>query len=200
MERFRSQPGSLLILPTATMGEHIGHSLAREGFPVRPRDICTLAQFLDRCASTAAAPAPLLDLFIEQALEKLRPQRFMDVAGFPGFRRALAELFEQAPVATLPADLADLQAEIERNLNIRGMGLRHQRLKSAADALRAETLPKKIILDGFFTLSAAETALVVAMGVHAAVTMTLPDWPGAQTLRNILLSRGFEEQRLDRKS
>jgi len=196
MERFRSQPGSLLILPTATMVEHIGHSLARSGFPVRPRDICTLAQFLDRCAPTGSAPAALLDLLIEQALEKLRPQRFMDVAGFPGFRRALAELFEQAPVATLPPDLADLQAEVERNLNIRGMGLRHQRLRSAADVLRAGTLPRNIILDGFFTLSAAETTLAVALAGHAAVTMTLPDWPGAQTLRNILLSHGFEEQRL----
>jgi len=196
MERFRSQPGSLLILPTATMVEHIGHSLAREGFPVRPRDICTLAQFLDRCSPTAAAPAPLLDLVIEQALETLRPQRFMDVAGFPGFRRALAELFEQAPVATLPPDLADLQAEVERSLNVRGMGLRHQRLSSAADALRAETLPRNIILDGFFTLSSTETALVVALASHTSVAMTLPDWPGAQALRNILLSHGFEEQRL----
>ena len=196
MERFRSQPGSLLILPTATMVEHIGHSLAREGFPVRPRDICTLAQFLDRCAATAAAPAPLLDLFIQQAVEKLRPQRFMDVAGFPGFRRALAELFEQAPAATLPADLADLQAEVERSLNVRGLSLRHQRLRSVADALQEEIVPKNIILDGFFTLSAAETALVVGLAGQAAVTITLPDWPGAQTLRHILLLHGFEEQRL----
>lgn len=178
------------------MVEHIGHSLAREGFPVRPRDICTLAQFLDRFAATAAAPVSLLDLLIEQAVERLRPQRFMDVAGFPGFRRALAELFEQAPAATLPADLADLQAEVERLLNIRGLSLRHQRLRSAADALNAEVVPKNIILDGFFTLSAAETALVVGLAGQAAVTITLPDWPGAQTVRNVLLLHGFEEQRL----
>jgi RecB family exonuclease len=177
------------------MVEHIGHSLAREGFPVRPREICTLAQFLDRCSLAAAAPPPLLDLFIEQALEKLRPQRFMDVAGFPGFRRALAELFEQAPVATLPPDLADLQAEVECNLNVRGMGLRHQRLKSAA-ALPAKSFPKNIILDGFFTLSAAETAFVVALAGHSEVTITLPDWPGGQAFRSVLLSSGFEEQRL----
>ena len=54
----------------------------------------------------AAAPAALLDLLIEQALERLRPERFTAVAGFPGFRRALAELFEEAPAAVLPADLA----------------------------------------------------------------------------------------------
>ena len=196
MERFRSRPGSLLVLPTATMVEHIGHSLARSGVPVRPGEICTLAHFLDQCSLAAAAPAPLLDLLIEQALEKLRPPRFLDVVGFPGFRRALAELFEEAPAAALPPDLEDLQAEVERNLKVRGMGLRHQRLRSAVDALRAETLPKNIILDGFFTLSAAETALVVGLGGRGPVTITLPDWPGAQGLRNTLLSGGFEEQRL----
>jgi ATP-dependent helicase/DNAse subunit B len=120
----------------------------------------------------------------------------MDVAGFLGFRRALAELFEQVPLAALPADLADLQEDVERNLNDRGMGLRHRRLRNAAEALRADSLPKNIILDGFFTLSAAETALAVALGGYASVTITLPDWPGAQALRNSLLSRGFEEQRL----
>lgn len=195
MERFRSEAGSLLILPTATMVDHVRHSLARSGFPIRPGAICTLAQFLEQFSLAAAAPAPVLDLFLEQALEKLRLQRFLDVAGFPGFRGALAELFEQASPATLPGDLADLQEEVECQLKVRGMGLRYQRLMNAADTLRAETLPKNIVLDGFFTLSGAETALIVALGRHAAVTITLPYWPGAQDLRNILLANGFEEQR-----
>src|SRR5205814_1341792 len=114
----------------------------------------------------------------------------------PGFRRALAELLEQAPSATLPVDLADLQVEVERNLNVRGMGFRYQRLRNAADALPSQPAPQNIILDGFFTLSAAETALVVALGGRTAVTITLPDWPGAQALRSVLLANGFDETRL----
>jgi ATP-dependent helicase/DNAse subunit B len=93
-------------------------------------------------------------------------------------------------------DLGDLEAEVERNLSVRGMGLRHQRLRSAADALPVETLPERIILDGFFTLSAAEAALVLALAGHTSITITLPDWPGAQSLRNSLLSRGFQDQQL----
>ena len=129
------------------MVEHIRHSLARSGFPVRPREICTLAHFLDESAPEAAAPAALLVLLIEQALERLKPERFSAVANFPGFRRALAELFEKAPAQDLPPDLADVADEIERNLKVRGLGLRNSRLKSAHPVVPS------VILDGFFSLS-----------------------------------------------
>ena len=197
LERFKSQSDRLLIVPTATMAEHIRHSLVRSGFPVRPREICTLANWLDP-ENKAAVPAPLLDLLIEQALERLRPERFHAVAGFPGFRRALAELFEHVPSQALPADIMSLEAEVERNLKTRGLGLRHARLASAAEALRAGALAvrENIVLDGFFTLSTAETELVAAMGERADVTVTLPDWPGSQALRKLLVSSGFVERRL----
>jgi len=198
LEQFRSQSGSLLIVPTATMVEHIRHMLARSGFPVRPRQICTLAKWLEDGLAEAAAPAALLDLLIEQALERLRPERFTAVAGFPGFRRALADLFEQAPPAAIPEDLAALEEDVERNLRARGFGLRHARLRSAAEAVRAgdRVLPPKVILDGFFTLSTEETKLVLALGERSSVTITLPDWPGSQAVRAVLLSSGFDEQRL----
>src|ERR1019366_502706 len=114
----------LLIVPTATMAEHTRHALsrsdARSEFPVRPREIRTLAHCLEEWSPYGPAPAPLLDLLIEQALEKLRPDRFAAVAGFPGFRRALADLFQEAPPAALPADLASIAEEIERSLKARG--------------------------------------------------------------------------------
>jgi RecB family exonuclease len=192
LEHFRSQTNRLLIVPTATMAEHARHRLARSGFPVRPSEIRTLAHCLEDWSPQGPAPAPLLDLLIEQALEKLRLDRFAAVAGFPGFRRALAELFQEAPPGALPADLACLEEDVERNLKGRGLGLRHSRLGSAAPSV----LPENIILDGFFTLSAAETELLLALSERAGVTITLPDWPGSQAVRKTLLSAGFEEQRL----
>jgi hypothetical protein len=198
LERFKSQPDNLLIVPTATMAEHIGHSLARSGYPVRPRVIHTLAHWIEEWSPEGGASAALLDLVIEQALETLRPARFTAVAGFPGFRRALAELFEQAPASDLPPDLAILAQEIEHKLKARGLGLRHARLAGAVEAVRKSlrALPAGIIFDGFFALSAAETELVLALGQRTGVTMTLPDWPGSQTLRKILLAAGFADQRL----
>jgi hypothetical protein len=196
LERFQSQANRLLIVPTATMAEHTRHALsrseARSGFPVRPREIRTLAHCLEEWSPDGPAPAPLLDLLIERALEELRPERFAGVSGFPGFRRALANLFEESPKAVLPADLAALEEDVERNLEARGLGLRHSRLRSAAPAV----LPANVILDGFFTLSAAETELILALGERTSVTITLPDWPGSQAVRKTLLSGGFEEHRL----
>jgi len=174
------------------MAEHARHAMSRAGFPVRPREIRTLAQCLEEWSSHGHAPAPLLDLLVERALEKLRPDRFAAVAGFPSFRRALAELFQEAPPAALPADLASIAEELEGNLTVRGLGLRHARLRGASLAV----LPANVILDGFFTLSAAETDLILAIGARADVTITLPDWTGSQAVRKTLLSAGFEEHRL----
>jgi ATP-dependent helicase/DNAse subunit B len=200
MEHFRSQPNRLLIVPTATMVEHVRHALSRSGtpsaFPIRPREIRTLANCLEDWSSEAVAPAALLDLLIEQALDRLRPERFTAVLGFPGLRRALAELFEQAPPEALPEDLAELEEEIERNLTTRGLGLRHARLKNAAEAILSGTNLPLIILDGFFTFSAAETQLVLALADRTSVIVTLPDWQGSQAVRKILLASGFAEQRL----
>lgn len=179
------------------MAEHSRHALARSGYPVRPRQICTLANFLDQWSPEAAAPAPLLDLLIEQALERLRPERFTAVAGFPGLRAALAGIFDESPPVILPADLAGLQAEVERSLTARGLALRHRRLAGAARALRADAarVAPNVVVDGFFTLADAETALIMAMAERSDVTITLPDWPGSQAARKTLLSAGFAEQR-----
>ena len=59
LEHFRSQTNRLLIVPTATMAEHTRHLLARSGFPVRPREIRTLANCLEDWSPMAAAPAAL---------------------------------------------------------------------------------------------------------------------------------------------
>ena len=58
------------------MVEHIRHSLARSGFPVRPSEIRTLAHCLEEWSPQGPVPAPLLDLLIEQVLERRRPERF----------------------------------------------------------------------------------------------------------------------------
>ena len=183
------------------MVEHVRHALARSGacsgYPVRPREIRTLATALEAWCPQAAAPPALLDLFIEQALGRLRPERFTAVAEFPGFRRALADLFEHVSPQALPADILSLEEDVERNLKARGLGLRYARLRSAAEALRnAGGMLPDVTLDGFFTLSAAETELVLALGGRTNVTITLPDWPGSQAVRETLRSAGFGEQRL----
>jgi RecB family exonuclease len=189
LDRFLARPDSLLLAPTATMAEHVRHELARANVAVRPSRIVTLAQFLDQCTRLAAAPEPVLDLLIEEALERIRPPDFAAVAGFPGFRRAVAKIFEEASAGALSGDLLALFREVEAGLAARGMALRNVRLRDARPSP-----PAHVALDGFFSFAPAELALIEASG--ASVTVTLPDWPGAAPARERLLALGFAEQRL----
>ena len=180
------------------MAEHMRHWLARSGVPVRPGDVRTLAALLDEQSVQAAAPAAVVDGIIEQALDTLRPVRFAAVSEFAGFRRALADVFEEAPAAVLPAELAALQNDVQARLQLRGLGLRHIRLRSAAESLRSGSglVPSNVVLDGFFTLSPAELDFILTLAERTNASITLPDWPGSQAVRKVLLAAGFEEQRL----
>ncbi len=180
------------------MAEHTRHRLARSGISVRPRDVCTLASLLEEWCVLAAAPGAVLDAMVEQALDVLRPAKFGAVSEFAGFRRALADLFEEAPAGGLPADLGVMEEDVQRRLELRGLGLRHIRLRSAAETLRNgfDLVPPGLVLDGFFTLSSAELDFILALAQRTHVSITLPEWPGSQSVRNILLEAGFAEQRL----
>ncbi|MGH9591640.1 MAG: hypothetical protein ACRD5L_01010, partial [Bryobacteraceae bacterium] len=160
-------PDSLLVVPTATMAEHMRHNLARSRLAVRPGAIQTLAHVLDEWAPQGEAPKPLLQLLISQALDRVRPERFAPVAGFPGFVRALADLFDEVPGAvSLSGDLARLYIDVEQQLGARSLAFRNARILAAADRYRPAG---PIAFEGFFTLNAAEVALVRAMSSGTGV-------------------------------
>jgi ATP-dependent helicase/DNAse subunit B len=190
LEHFRSMAGSHLIVPTATMAEHLRHELARSGFRVRPSRVGTLAQLLDSWDVPKAASQPLLHSLISVALERLRPERFAAVSEFRGFHSAVSNLFEEAPPEAL-GDLQDVFRAVEADLAARGLALRNARLRAAAGVVRsgAAILPTQIVFDGFFTLSAAELDLVEALASQTSVIVTLP-----QTVRR-LESAGFSVRR-----
>jgi RecB family exonuclease len=193
VESFLARPGALLLVPTATMAEHLRHQLARAGAAVRPSAIQTLGGFLDQWSPAAAVPLPLLHLLLERALARLRIRRFERVADLPGFIAALARALSDPLPASAPADLRRLRVEIGGELAARGMAWREQRLRLAAERAPA----RETLLDGFFTLSEEETAFAAALGNRAPVTLTLPDWEGASSARAALLAAGFEERRFD---
>ncbi len=191
MERFHSIAGSVLIGPSATQAEHVRHQLARAGFALRPSRITTLAGFLESRAP--AAPSNfLLHLAIKEALARLRPVRFAPIAEDFGFLEALTRLAQEAPAEAVDGDLAGIFREVERALTARGFALPRRRLLEAAKDPGA--LPPHLVFDGFFSFSPAERNFLAALAARTAVTVTLPDWPGADETRRGLLSRGFREQ------
>jgi len=171
------------------MAEHTRHKLARSGFALRPQAVRTLAHVLNDWSPLGEAGKPLLHFLITQALERIRPARFAAVAGFPGFVRALAELFDEIPTAgALTGDLARLFIDVEQELAARSLAFRNARVIAAADHAQSAGL---VVFDGFFTLAAAEVELVLALSKRTDVAVTLPDWPGAEQARLALVTAGF---------
>jgi RecB family exonuclease len=75
---------------------------------------------------------------MERALERQRPQRFQEVAEFPGVVRSLVSLFNEAPASRMPDDIARLFNEIERELTSRGMAPHRVRLAALGETEEIE--------------------------------------------------------------
>ncbi len=189
LDLFHAHAGVQLIVPTATMAEHLRHQFARRGLAVRPQAVGTLAHFLDAWSPLAEAPAGLVQFLLKRALDRQQPERFRESSEFPGFVRSLAALFAEAPAEALPADVRRLFGTVSAELAARGMAPRHARISAAAERIGAGglRLPTRIVFDGFFRFSPQEIALLIALSGQTEVAVTAPE-PVAE-----LLEAGFEE-------
>jgi hypothetical protein len=95
---------------------------------------------------------------------------------------------------------AEVLARVERSLESRGMALRSERLRVAATRVQANGLPgiRRVLADGFFTLSPAELLLLDAVRRHVDVSVTLPEWSGSMEARAALRAMGLEEHPCER--
>ncbi len=181
-----------LLVPTATMAEHLEHRLAREGLILRRRTIQTLSGFVtDVTPDLRQASETTLYLMVEQAARRIRRPEFERVAGMAGFYAAAARIIEEFSsagcdsarlAACLPdAPLAEAFLEIyrctERELERRRMVLRARRIQIAAARIDAEGTGGigAIWLDGFHALPDPELQLIAALARHAEVTLTSED-------------------------
>ena len=206
-----------LVVPTATMAEHLRHRLAREGYVFRPGSIVTLSRFL---ATTAGESREItragLCLAVECALARLRPRAFERVGALAGFQSAIAALIEEvsssgagsetlatAIAREAPGDeaaraFAQVYAAVEEEIARGGNVLHGARLRQAGEWLRWNGMAGlgRVFFDGFFTLNDPELALVDALRHHTDVTLSLPAWPGSERARTLLRRMGFAEQRV----
>lgn len=207
-----------LLVPTATMAEHLGNQLAREGYVFPPEVISTLTRFLAGGArGPRQAPAAALPLLVEAVLIRRAPAAFAKVAGYAGFAVSLARLIEEfdsagcdverlsglaarvSPGGGVVAGFLDIWREVRDELDRREWVLRGNLLGRMAGQIQAEGVPgvNRIFFDGFFSMTGPEIAVADALGAHVPVTITLPAWSGAEVAREALLGRGFRETRLE---
>jgi len=206
-----------LLVPTATMAEHLRNQLAREGFAFPPELVSTLTRFLAGYSKgLEQAPPAALPLIVETALSRRAPAAFAKVAGFAGFSTYLARLIEDfASVGCGVERLSGLVARLglagpivsgfleiyraaEVELRKRGWLLRGELLSCLASRIQSGPVPgvARVFFDGFLSMTDPELEVAGALAAHADVTVTLPAWSGADAARETLLKIGFREEQL----
>ena len=198
-----------LLVPTATLAQHLQNQVAREGFLLRRGLIQTLHGFVEQWAGDAPeAPQEVLYLIVEAAVRRMNRREFAGVAQFPGFCSSLAQtigefsaagcdsarLATHLPEAPLAAAFLAVYQEVDRELERRGLILRAKRLERAAERIEREgTLGIRTIwLDGFHAVPDPELRVIAALGRHAEVTLTLAESDAR------LHAAGFREERMPR--
>jgi ATP-dependent helicase/DNAse subunit B len=200
-----------LLVPTATMAQHLQNRLARDGFVFSPALVQTLSGFVDEWADgLPQVPDAVLYLVVEQAVERARRTEFARVAHLPGFAASVARtigefasagcdstrLARHLPDAPLAAAFLAVYREVDRELERRGLWLRARRLEHAAERIAREGTKgiRRIWMDGFHALPDPELRVIAALGRHAELTLTLTDTDLTEDSRGRLVSIGFEEE------
>ncbi len=215
-EALRAQdPAVRLLVPTATLAQHLQNRLAREGLVFSPAVVQTLSGFVDAwAADLPQAPDAVLYLIVGQAIAHVRRREFAQVAHMPGFCASvartigefasagcdsarLARFLPEAPLG--PAFLA-VYREVDRELERRGLALRGRRLEHAAERIRREGTPgiRTVLMDGFHALPDPELRVIEALGCHADLTLTLTDTDLTDAARARLFAMGFGRQEMPR--
>jgi ATP-dependent helicase/DNAse subunit B len=154
-------------------------------------------------------------MLVEKCIPRLNLPEFTKVASLTGFHARLAKTIDECATAGCDVDtlrqqfpaggvsraLAEVYAEVNRELDQRALGLRSARLLHAAACIQEAGAGglKTIWLDGFFSLTGAELTVVNALAGHAEVTVALPSAAVADATRALLLSMGFSESALRRE-
>src|SRR5689334_21391849 len=148
--------GVRLLVPTATLEQHLQNRLAREGFLIRGRLVQTFSGFVDQfAADLPQVPDAVLYLIVEDVVQRVHRPEFERVAQLPGFCASVAKtigelssagcdaarLAREAPDGPLAPGFLAIYREVERELERRGMALRARRLEHAARRIAQDGAP-----------------------------------------------------------
>ncbi len=207
----RGETGVRLLVPTATMVQHWRNELAREGFVFPPGIIQTTWRFIEPWTPDLAQVSDaLLTILVEKSVRRLNLPEFQNVAHLAGFHARLTAAIDECASAGCdprllrelsPADglgngLARVFEETIRLLEEKKLGMRPTRLLLAASRIAEEGTGgvEVIWLDGFFSFTDPELALIRSLTKHADVTVTLPSAVVSDSTHARLLEIGFQER------
>ena len=201
-----------LVVPTATLVQHLRHELAREGLVFNPRSILTLSAFLSElCGELELAGDVTLTLAADAAVREVNAPEFARVSRLAGFHAAVvhtigeldaagcvSEQFARVHLDTpLGRPLLAVWRSMERQLAGRKLFTRSQILRHAAAEIQANAgLAKQIWFDGFVGFAGPELELIEALAGKTNVTVALPSLATAIPALEDLRAAGFTFEEL----
>jgi ATP-dependent helicase/DNAse subunit B len=201
--------GVRLLVPTATLAQHLQNALAREGFVLRRGAIQTLSGFVrELTPELTEATDPVLHLIVEEAAKKVARPEFARVVTLPGFCTSLKRVIDEfasagcdserlataLPDAPLAHAFLAVYREADRDLARRGLVTRAGRLARAKERVSASGV-RSVWLDGFHVLTEPELRLIEELGQTAEITLAMGDEDLTEAMRAWLFVMGFEEER-----
>jgi putative RecB family exonuclease len=184
-----------LLVPTATLSEHLRHDLARTGLVLRRNSVGTLTRFLNEIPiSLKAASNSQFDAILAEVLTRNCPEEFVPLQESPGFRAKLLACLEELALAgaepeEVPGPVGRVYTRLRQALAKLGAGLRGQRLEAAAAWLSQappQDLPsgRLFLLDGFYRFANTELKFLEALAARFEVRATrVSDSPSSPALR-----------------
>lgn len=194
--------GFRIVVPSATMAEHLRNTLAREGLVIQPSTIITMSALVAGFTPEAdEAGGEELALIVDECLRSAPSEAFSGLTETPGLSQTVAAAIEDLSNSgcdplqwaalgrmgvwrgRVLAEFGRLWERVEEALSSRNLVLRAQRIARAIAAIRtgaAGAVPHTVLADGFFLFSRVEIELLRALGEAADLWVTLPEWRGVE--------------------
>lgn len=195
----------VLLLPTATLAEHLRNQLAREGLVFPPSAVSTLSGLVETLApAVPVAGAAAVELIVRKELDRLpAASRYAAVRDFLGFRRALAAAVTEyagaggtcEQLSNADPDFGAMFTEVTTELNQRQLVFRPLQLTRASEAAVQGRRFRRIWITGFTTFTPAEINLLRALATAGDLTVAMTESPRAARAIASLRSFARQEQR-----
>ena len=181
-----------LIVPTATMAEHLRNELAREGFVFNPALVTTFTKFVEPyCADTPGVGSGAVEIIAAEVLERVPLSRYAAVRDLPGFVASVTQVVQEFSSAggsaddltraEVEPDFIRIYEEVVQALKQRNLYLRGSQLAPAAEKIVANGCPgvEELIFTGFYSFTTPELIAIRSLAQRVRLTIAVAEWPGA---------------------
>lgn len=199
-----------LVVPTATMAEHLRNELAREGFVFKPALVTTFTKLLEPyCVSTPGVTTGGLEVVVAEVLQRTLLTHYAPVRDLPGFVASVTQAIQEfssaggdtnaLKIAGAEPDFLRIYEDVVQLLKQRGLYLRGSQLAQAAQRIESDGCAgvEELIFTGFYSFTGPELGVLRALVQRVKLTVAVAEWSGAEPTIKALADIATRTERLN---